>query len=56
MCTRNGTEEKRYEMDPSTTPTEPSWYEVAKLELAREESVSRRPRGVSKFRRADGEY
>lgn len=39
-------------MEPSTTPTEPSWYEVAKLALAREERVSRRPRGVWKSSRA----
>lgn len=52
MWTRRGTDEKRYEMEPSTTPTEPSWYEVAKLALAREDSVSRRPRGVGKSSRA----
>lgn len=49
---RSGTDEKRYEIDPSTIPTEPSWYDVAKLVLAREDSVSRSPRGVWKFRSA----
>ena len=48
--TRSGTDEKRYEMEPSTTPTDPSWYDVAKLELASDESVSRSPRGVWKSR------
>lgn len=52
MWIRRGTEEKRYDIEPSTTPTEPSWYEVAKLALAREESVRRRPRGVWKFNSA----
>lgn len=39
-------------MDPSTTPTEPSWYEVAKLADARDERVSLRPLGVWKFNSA----
>ena len=48
----SGMEEKRYEMEPSTTPTEPTWYDVAKLELESADKVKRRPRGVWKLIKA----
>jgi hypothetical protein len=39
-------------MEPSTRPTLPSVYEVAELGEESEETLSRKPRGVSKSRRA----
>lgn len=47
-----GSEEYRYDSDPSTRPMLPRVYDVAKLCDAREETLIRRPRGVSKETRA----
>jgi hypothetical protein len=47
-----GSDEKRYDREPSTSPTLPRVYEVAKFGDAREETLRRRPRGVSKSRRS----
>lgn len=42
----NGSEEYKYDTEPSTTPTLPSVYEVAKLGAARDEICSRMPWGI----------
>ena len=47
-----GSDEYRYDREPSTTPMLPRVYEVAKFGEEREETLRRRPRGVSKSRRA----
>ena len=36
-------------MEPSTTPTVPSWYEVANCGVASDDNVRRKPRGVAKL-------
>jgi hypothetical protein len=44
----SGSDEYRYDTEPSTTPTLPSVYEVAKFGAARDEICSRRPCGIWK--------
>lgn len=45
-------DEYRYEREPSTRPTLPKVYDVAKLGEESEETWKRRPLGVSKSRRS----
>jgi len=47
-----GSEEYKYDSEPSTRPTLPKVYDVAKLLDASEETWIRRPRGVPKKTRA----
>jgi hypothetical protein len=57
-CLLSGSDEYKYDTEPSTTPTLPSVYEVAKLGAASDDICRRRPRGMSKSSSAalDSQY